>query len=326
MAALTADRSTPARPGVDYEYPVLASETIWAGSMVVLDSSGWAKGAVTATGLIPAGRAEARADNAGGANGAINVKVSRGVFRWLNSASADEITKAEIGDVCFIVDDQTVAKTDGSATRSKAGIIVDVDAVGVWVETGAAALVQPASALLAANNLSDVGTAATAFANIKQAATAAATGVVELATVAEVLTGTDTGRAVTPEGVAGYAPKKLGTPVITVNAQAGNDITVSIQFNDADGNPIAEGVSVPFFLSDDSDGDSIAGTAPSGGFAAGTDGWIEAYTADKSGRIHAESADGDADIVITEAGADTWYLVLEMPDGRYVISDAITFA
>lgn len=43
--------------------------------------------------------------------------------------------------------------------------------------------------LLAANNLSDVANAATAFANIKQAATTSATGVVELATDGETAAG-----------------------------------------------------------------------------------------------------------------------------------------
>lgn len=61
--------------------------------------------------------------------------------------------------------------------------------------------------LLAANNLSDVSNAATAFSNIKQAASDTATGVVELATVAEVNTGTDTARAITPAGLAGSALK-----------------------------------------------------------------------------------------------------------------------
>jgi hypothetical protein len=56
--------------------------------------------------------------------------------------------------------------------------------------------------MLAANNLSDVGNAATAFGNIKQAASETATGVVELATVAEAEAGADTTRAVTPAGVA----------------------------------------------------------------------------------------------------------------------------
>ena len=56
-------------------------------------------------------------------------------------------------------------------------------------------------------NLSDVANAATAFSNIKQAASTTATGVSELATSAEVLTGTDTARVVTPSGLAasGYA-------------------------------------------------------------------------------------------------------------------------
>jgi len=62
--------------------------------------------------------------------------------------------------------------------------------------------------LLVTNNLSDVGTAATAFANIKQAATDAATGVVELATDAETLTGTATDRVTTPANITA----KLATP------------------------------------------------------------------------------------------------------------------
>lgn len=56
--------------------------------------------------------------------------------------------------------------------------------------------------LLSTNNLSDVGSAATAFSNIKQAASETVTGVVELATTTEAETGTDTQRAVTPAGVA----------------------------------------------------------------------------------------------------------------------------
>ena len=53
-----------------------------------------------------------------------------------------------------------------------------------------------------ANNLSDVTSASTAFTNIKQPASETVTGVVELATIAEVQTGTDTSRAVTSAGVA----------------------------------------------------------------------------------------------------------------------------
>jgi hypothetical protein len=56
--------------------------------------------------------------------------------------------------------------------------------------------------LQAANNLSDVESVATAFDNIKQAATTAYAGVVEFATNTETQTGTDADRAVTPAGLA----------------------------------------------------------------------------------------------------------------------------
>lgn len=56
----------------------------------------------------------------------------------------------------------------------------------------------------AGNNLSDLVNAATAFANIKQAATDTATGVIELATLAEALAGTDTVRALTAAGLAQF--------------------------------------------------------------------------------------------------------------------------
>lgn len=55
--------------------------------------------------------------------------------------------------------------------------------------------------VVAANNLSDLASASTAFSNIKQTATESATGVAELATTIEAATLTDTSRIVTPAGV-----------------------------------------------------------------------------------------------------------------------------
>jgi len=52
--------------------------------------------------------------------------------------------------------------------------------------------------LVSTNNLSDVANAATAFGNIKQAASDSATGVLEIAVQSEMETGTDTTLAVTP--------------------------------------------------------------------------------------------------------------------------------
>ena len=50
--------------------------------------------------------------------------------------AADAIVRADVGADCYIVDDQTVAKTNGSNTRSVAGKIIAVDADGVWVKIG----------------------------------------------------------------------------------------------------------------------------------------------------------------------------------------------
>lgn len=67
------------------------------------------------------------------AAGAKGVDFSLGSFRFENSAAADAITLADIGSVAYAVDDQTVARTSATNTRSPAGVIDDVDEYGVWV-------------------------------------------------------------------------------------------------------------------------------------------------------------------------------------------------
>lgn len=134
MAALTAPRRTREREGTFRQPPVKAATRIWQGSMVAIDATGYAVPAATATTLKIIGRAEDTVDNSAGGNGDLRVKVTRGIFCWGNSAAGDAIALADIGATAYAVDDQTVAKTDGSAARSAAGRIYDVDADGVWVE------------------------------------------------------------------------------------------------------------------------------------------------------------------------------------------------
>jgi hypothetical protein len=134
MPALTADRNTILRDNREFSFPVEAATKIFAGSIVALNAAGNAtKGAVSTT-LRAVGVAQELADNSGGVAGAIDVKVRRGLFRFNNSSAGDLITRANIGSNCFIVDDNTVALTNGTSTRSVAGVIRDVEAVGVWVE------------------------------------------------------------------------------------------------------------------------------------------------------------------------------------------------
>ena len=136
MTALTADRMTPAASDRQiHHYDMKAATKLFAGAMAVLDA-GYAAPGRTATGLVCVGRSEFYVDNSAGAAGDVKAKVRAGIFRWNNSTSTDAITRTEIGLDCYIVDDNTVAKTNGSSTRSVAGKIVDVDAQGVWVGSG----------------------------------------------------------------------------------------------------------------------------------------------------------------------------------------------
>ena len=68
--------------------------------------------------------------------------------------------------------------------------ILYVDALGDFVVLNPTPTTHATGDMLAANNLSDVSSASTAFTNIKQAATTSATGVVEKATTSEAQGGT----------------------------------------------------------------------------------------------------------------------------------------
>lgn len=131
MVALTKDRNTARRSGDTYNDPVAAAAKIHAGSITVLDASGNAAPGTTATGLKARGVAQEMVDNSAGAAGDKAVDSRPGIYRFANDGS---ITRAHIGGTAYIVDDQTVAATDGTGTRSAAGGIKDVDSDGVWVE------------------------------------------------------------------------------------------------------------------------------------------------------------------------------------------------
>jgi hypothetical protein len=118
------------------ERPMAANAVLFVGALTVINAAGYLAPGSTAVGLRAAGAATDYVSNAGGANGAKRGKCRPGIFRYENSAAGDLIAIADVGNDCFIVDDQTVAKTNGGATRSTAGKITDVDAYGVWVKIG----------------------------------------------------------------------------------------------------------------------------------------------------------------------------------------------
>ncbi len=129
--ALTDKREIRERAGNVFVRGVAANVTIHQGALVCNSAAGHATPGATATTLTALGVAEESVTGAGVA-GVAKVRIKRGTFLFKNKAD-DLVTSAEIGKPCYVVEDETVAKTDGTGTRSKAGIVHDVEDSGVWV-------------------------------------------------------------------------------------------------------------------------------------------------------------------------------------------------
>lgn len=143
-------------------YPVAAATHIYAGDAVCLNSSGYAVPASAATGLISVGACVQELDNSLGDAGDLNVDVKRGVFGF-PGASGDEPTIATIGDVVYFSGAQEIGVT--ATGRSVAGVYEYQDASdGLYYVSLAEWPMQ--AGLLAASNLADVGSPATARASI----------------------------------------------------------------------------------------------------------------------------------------------------------------
>ncbi|MGO4380367.1 hypothetical protein [Pseudoduganella sp. RAF53_2] len=134
MTALTADRNTPSKKTQRLPVLVAANAKIYAGAIVAASATGFAVPGSTAATLTYLGRAEEFVDNTGGADGAQTIQVARGEAFFYSNLGADPVVQADLGKTCYIVDDQTVAHSNGGNTRSPAGKVVGVESAGVWVE------------------------------------------------------------------------------------------------------------------------------------------------------------------------------------------------
>lgn len=129
---LTAGRNTvEIQDGKTLILPVKANTKIFDGSLVALDATGYAVPGTTADTLIAAGRAEVFVDNTGGADGAVSVKVRRGVFKFDND-DTDPVTAQDIKKDCYILDDETVTML--AVGTSVAGKVIGLDNGEVLVE------------------------------------------------------------------------------------------------------------------------------------------------------------------------------------------------
>lgn len=122
--SLTKDRNTTEVGGMFYNVPVKAGAKLYAGGMAAADANGFAVAAAKAASLTYLGRVEYPVDNTGSPDGAVNVMVKRGVFKFENDAT-NPVTAAHIRKDCYFIDDETV--TSLSTGSSKAGVVVGLD-------------------------------------------------------------------------------------------------------------------------------------------------------------------------------------------------------
>lgn len=112
---------------------------------------------------------------------------------------------------------------------------------------------------------------------------------------------------------------------ITVGAEATDVRAITIQLLDANNQDIDYVETVELIVFADATGTAFATTGGSTGIAIGTDGALLAIVAKKL-FVATSEADGDIDLTWTDTGTEAAYLGLRLPNGRVIISDAMTNA
>ncbi len=129
------ERNTPYKDGNLIGLAVAASTVIEAGKIVAVNTTGYAVEASDAAGITVMGIAQETADNASGADGAINVVVMRGkAFKLKNGSTA--VTIAGLGSDVVVEDDETVTTAAAATNDIVVGTCVGIDSDGVWVQIG----------------------------------------------------------------------------------------------------------------------------------------------------------------------------------------------
>jgi hypothetical protein len=146
MAALTADRDTKERAvpqATRHERLAASSKTFYVGQLVGIDTNVAGSPVTPAVGgdltLQICGRCEQNLVT--GANNTKTVKFKSGCFYYASGPSLEVVDADDIGEVVYVVDDQTVglvgltagATAAGIPVNTPAGRVYDVDQYGVAV-------------------------------------------------------------------------------------------------------------------------------------------------------------------------------------------------
>ena len=112
---------------------------------------------------------------------------------------------------------------------------------------------------------------------------------------------------------------------IVVGAENTNVRAITIQLKDGQGKDLAARAVVEIAVFADANGDAFVVTGGSTGIAIGTDGALLPIVAKKLFKAVSE-ADGDIDLTWTDTGTEAAYLGVVLPNGKIVVSAALTNA
>jgi hypothetical protein len=137
MAALTSGRRNDryghhALPDL-LAIPLKGGIKVYKGAMMAITAAGILTNASADVTLKVVGSSEHDYDTTGLSDGDLVGQVRRGAFHYKNSAAGDAIAQAEYLKTVYVVDNQTVAKTDGTGTRPAAGIFLGFGSDGLLI-------------------------------------------------------------------------------------------------------------------------------------------------------------------------------------------------
>lgn len=125
---------------------------------------------------------------------------------------------------------------------------------------------------------------------------------------------------------AAYAYNQFQFVTFTIGTEAADTIRVTCQLKDARGNNVARIVNCKVYLSSSNTGSPITPTACTSAIAVGTKGAIlNTLVSGKMVDVVTNSS-GQFDLDLIQTATPTYYMVVVLPDGGIIVSDAITFA
>lgn len=133
--ALATDRTTRTKAGGYFRTllgKIAAATTIYRGGLTATNAAGNDTPAANTGTLRVTGVAENQVVNAGAAATVDGVTKTTGSHYFAND-STNAVTQADIGKLCYIVDDQTVQRGGAGCNGVVAGLVEAVDSGGVWV-------------------------------------------------------------------------------------------------------------------------------------------------------------------------------------------------